>query len=304
MFEHAAKRLKMKENLSVSGDERTRFLAQLRSHQSVELPYKYLRKHAEVGTFTSRNCKTLILTPHENPSGIGVLYLYGGGFLNPPRMEDYKLAVTLMEETGCDIYFPLYPLFPDHVMHETVEGVIGALEKMAGVYPRGHTAVLGFSSGASLCIYTWMYLMHEGMDLPMPERWLLNSPVLHIPTSDSEAEQMRKIDAVDPVLPSTFFTEEGLCGLMYEREEPRYRYLADPLSYTLSGIPRTDLWYGTHEVLSVYMNEVIRKEELEDLPVTIHEGTGLMHCWGLYSASKESRETRKEYITAIRELAV
>ena len=299
-LEQAVRLSSHKSDLSFEGEERDAFLSWLSENRKTEVPYEYLMRHTDLAELNTPHCRTLILSPKRNASNTAVLYLYGGGFMNPPSKADYKLAVKIVEETGSDVYFPLYPLFPDRVMHETVEAVTETVRRIHVQYPKDRTYVLGFSSGATLCLYLFLHLKQNGINDLMPGRWILNSPVLRLPPNEDDLRNMRMIERYDAVLPVVFFTNEGLTGLMIEREDPSFRYLCDILAQDLHGMPKTDIYYGTHEIPYAYLEPFRKKCQAEGIRLRVHEGKLMMHCWGLYDVSKEGKAAQEEYLSIIR----
>jgi acetyl esterase/lipase len=237
--------------------------------------------------------RCVILSPMQGTSRKAVLYLYGGAFLRGPAMHDFRLAAYLAQKTGRDIWFLLYPLFPDHLMHETAAAVLACMKKMVKYYSPGRIAWFGFSSGASLCIYAWMMNRHEGMSIPLPNYMILNSPILRVPCTQEERQEMEKIP--DILIPPVFLSEEGLAGLMKEREEERHRYLADPLSYQMSYFPETDLYFGTEEIAWIYLAPFLDQSFREHFTLHVHEGKGLWHCYGADDRTEPGKAAWKEY---------
>ena len=261
-----------------------------------------LVERADVGEMKIPGCRTLILTPKDKAKGSGVLYLAGGAFMNPPRMQDYELALRITEKTGCDVILPLYPLFPEHAVNETAEAVLEVVKRMDARYPGGSSAVLGFSSGATLCLYLFLELKRRQSSVHMPDRWILNSPVLRLPPDSDELRYMRILQPYDVTLPSEFLKPEGLTGKMIERASEEFRAYADITACDLSGMPETDLFFGTREILYACQDAFVKRCEKDGVKLNIHEGLGMMHCWGLFPMMKEGRKAQKEYFNILKTL--
>ena len=91
------------------------------------LPEDALRKEIEKqnrhrGVFTPTDCKAhyetitvngfpcLIVREHPKPSERTILYFFGGGMVIGPDKGDLPVMRKLCCETGCDVWFPFYPL--------------------------------------------------------------------------------------------------------------------------------------------------------------------------------------------------
>ncbi|MBR3346697.1 MAG: hypothetical protein IKG37_06420 [Solobacterium sp.] len=290
-----------KTRLAVTGEDRKLFLARTRRNQAVSIPYDSLMDRYVLAERSLSSGKLLILSSMKKPSGGSVLYLYGSLFLDPPKKEDFRLAGKLVDKTGCDVCFLLMPLFPDHSLKEMVASVEEALFYLTTHYARERTAVLAFSTSCLLCLDALGWHREQG-SIPMPGRLILNSPILRIPASEALLKQMKVLDRYDVRLPIEFFAKDGICGSVIEAEETGNQYLRDPLFGSLYGLPATDVYYGTNENAYVYLPELTEAYRRADIPLTVHKGELLMHCWSLYDNCEEAKHTIQEYIEIIRGL--
>ena len=249
------------------------------------------------------SCRVLILSPMENAKGTGVLYLSGGGFLMPPAQRDYKLALKITEETGCDVILPICPLYPEVPIQETIQALLETVRLVANRYPEGASAVLAFSGGATLCLYAFLELKQMGFPYSLPSRWILNSPFLRIPPSREELQYMDILAPYDVTIPKEFLLPEGLMGLILAEASPRTRQLADITRCNLGGMPETDLYVGTREIALAYLEGFRKSCETAGINLHVHKGAGMMHCWGMYSDMKEGRKTQQEYFDIFRRLS-
>ena len=58
----------------------------------------------------------------------------------------------LCRETGCDVWFPFYPLCMEHCITETYAMVYECYRRMVGLYGGGNVSTCGFSSGGALAL--------------------------------------------------------------------------------------------------------------------------------------------------------
>ena len=61
----------------------------------------------------------LIVREHPKPSERAILYFFGGGMVIGPDKGDLPVMRKLCRETGCDVWFPFYPLCMEHCITET-----------------------------------------------------------------------------------------------------------------------------------------------------------------------------------------
>ena len=131
------------------------------------LPEDALRKEIEKqnrhrGVFTPTDRKAyyetiavngfpcLIVREHPEPSERAILYFFGGGMVIGPDKGDLPVMRKLCRETGCDVWFPFYPLCMEHCITETYAMVYECYRKMIALYGGGNVSTCGFSSGGAL----------------------------------------------------------------------------------------------------------------------------------------------------------
>ena len=74
-------------------------------------------------TITVNGFPCLIVRENPNPSKCAILYFFGGGMVIGPDKGDLPVMRKLYRETGCDVWFPFYPLCMEHCITETYEMV-------------------------------------------------------------------------------------------------------------------------------------------------------------------------------------
>ena len=103
-------------------------------------------------TITENGSPCLIVREHPQPSKRAILYFFGGGMVIGPDRGDLPVMRKLMRETGCDVWFPFYPLCTEHCITETYDMVYACYRRMIGLYGGGNVSTCGFSSGGALAL--------------------------------------------------------------------------------------------------------------------------------------------------------
>ena len=101
-------------------------------------------------TITVNGSPCLIVREHPQPSKRAILFFFGGGMVIGPDRGDLPVMRKLMRETGCDVWFPFYPLCTEHCITETYDMVYACYRRMIGLYGGGNVSTCGFSSGGAL----------------------------------------------------------------------------------------------------------------------------------------------------------
>ena len=76
-------------------------------------------------TITVNGFPCLIVREHPKPSERAILYFFGGGMVIGPDKGDLPVMRKLCRETGCDVWFPFYPLCMEYcISMQALEGKI------------------------------------------------------------------------------------------------------------------------------------------------------------------------------------
>ncbi len=89
----------------------------------------------------------LLVRQHQEPSRRAILFFFGGGMVIGPDKGDIPVLRQLCFGTGCDIWFPCYPLCTDHCITEIYEMAFECYRQMVALYGSGNVSTCGFSSG-------------------------------------------------------------------------------------------------------------------------------------------------------------
>lgn len=74
-------------------------------------------------TVTVNGFPCLIVRNAPEPSERAILYFFGGGMVIGPDRGDLPVMRKLMRGSGCDVWFPFYPLCMEHCITETYDMV-------------------------------------------------------------------------------------------------------------------------------------------------------------------------------------
>ena len=94
----------------------------------------------------------LIVRQSEKPAERAILYFFGGGMVIGPDRGDLPVMRKLGRDTGCDVWFPFYPLCTEHCITETYDMAFECYRRMIELYGGGNVSTCGFSSGGALAL--------------------------------------------------------------------------------------------------------------------------------------------------------
>ena len=224
-----------------------------------------------------------------------ILYLFGGGYILPPDPGDIILCGQMAENCNAKVWFPLYPMAPEHRLVETLQSSLEVYRDILKEYDASNVRFFGTSSGGGQAMSLCVYIRQEHSDVPLPGRLVLQSPGLQVPPSESQKKEMAKRSKDDVMIPPRFF--DSIAPVLAKGEE---EYLLSPLLYDLTGFPETDVFYGTKEVMIAYLKDFQEACGKYGVKLNTHIGEGMMHCWGAMEFVPEARAVRKEYFQALR----
>lgn len=162
-------------------------------HRGVFTPTDH-KAHYETITVNGFPC--LIVREHPKPSERAILYFFGGGMVIGPDKGDLPVMRKLCRETGCDVWFPFYPLCMEHCITETYAMVYECYRKMITLYGGGNVSTCGFSSGGALALGIAAHNNAQPEPLPQPRHIVAVSPG-EVPWNDAEKARMKALNKRD-----------------------------------------------------------------------------------------------------------
>jgi monoterpene epsilon-lactone hydrolase len=247
-------------------------IAQVRSTGPAR-PSARLLKALDVSSERVGACDVYTLRSHATTANASIfLYLHGGAYCRPITRQHWSFLHWLVEDQGCTVMVPLYPLAPESQCLETLRAIREVHALLIDRHGRVD-ALMGDSAGAGLCLALCQELRDSMMDLP--GRMTLISPwvdatLMHddIPTTARR----------DPMLGITGIRE---AGRLYAGALPLEHPLVSPLRADLRGLPPMQVFVGTDDVLCHDAVDFVNKARKVGCAVELHLGHGMVHVWPL-----------------------
>ena len=218
----------------------------------------------------------------EKSSSPLLVYLHGSAYCHRFSKYHWRLLSILTRQTGCALSVPNYPLTPNYTWEDTSPRLLAYYENLCRTRDMSGTVLGGDSAGGGLALSLLVQARDSG--LPLPKRLLLISPYVHLCDLSRELERRDSMLNCEGVLRLGEYYANGLSP-----ENP----ILSPLLAPLDGLPTTDLWVGTWEILHGQGMAVHRKLLSSGVEVTLHEGMRLGHAFPLYPMP-EGRRAIKE----------
>ena len=281
--------------LDKDGTDFDKLLLSCREKQKkpLKVPYKQMTGFdIETKSIDGTTCH-IVRVKNSSPKK-AVLYLFGGGYILPPDPGDIVLCGQIAENCDAEVWFPLYPMAPEHRLVETLQSTLKVYQAILEKYDAENVRFFGTSSGGGLAMSLCVYIKHENIDVLLPGRLVLQSPGLQVPPSKSQRAEMERRKKTDVMIPPVFF--DAIAPMLATGDEA---YLLSPLLYDLTGFPETDVFYGTREVMIAYLKDFQYACKKYGVKLHTHVGKGMMHCWGAMDFVPEAKAVRREYFSAL-----
>ena len=282
--------------LDKQGEDFEKLLDNYREKQKkpLKIPYKKMGDF-DIDTRDIEGTTCYVVKEKEGTPKMAVLYLFGGGYILPPDPGDIILCGQIAKNCNAEVWFPLYPMAPEHRLVETLQSTLKVYREILKKYDAVDVRFFGTSSGGGQAMSLCVYIKHENIDVPFPGKLVLQSPGLQVPPSESQKIEMNKRSKADVMIPPGFF--DSIAPVLATGDEA---YLLSPLLYDLTGFLETDIFYGTREVMIAYLKDFQAACKKYGVKLNTHIGKGMMHCWGAMEFVPEAKAVRREYFEALR----
>lgn len=174
-------------------DELIRVIEKQNKNRGVFVPIDH-KAYYEMITVNGFKC--LIVRQNPQPSNRAILYFFGGGMVIGTDKGDLPVMRKLNRETGCDVWFPFYPLCMEHCITETYAMAYECYRKMIAIYGGGNVSTCGFSSGGALALGIAAHNNAQPKPLPQPRHIVAVSPG-EVPWNDAEKARMQALNDKD-----------------------------------------------------------------------------------------------------------
>lgn len=273
-----------KKSFALPEKELVKVIEKQNRHRGVFMPTDK-KAHYEMISVDSFPC--LIVRESEKRSKRAILFFFGGGMVIGPDRGDVPVLRKLCRETGCDIWFPFYPLCNEYSITKTYEMVYQCYEKMIGLYGGGNVSTCGFSSGGALALGIAAHNNAKPNPLPQPHHIVAVSPG-EIPSSDDEKARMKALNDKDVSIDYAFM--ETVEKFMRHGEADVPDYMLSPSLGDFSGVGDISFFYSSDEVLYGALPEFEAACKRANVPYQVSARAKMVHCYCMLPIFREAKE--------------
>ena len=284
LFSLAVRAAGVKKKYSLPEDQ---FLAEVRKMNRTRgfyMPRDTKAVYSERDVLGSR---CLVVQLSETPAERAILYFYGGGMLIGPDKGDVDVLVKLARRTGCDVWFPNYPLCTEHCITDAYDVAFECYRLMLGIYGAGNVSTCGFSSGGALALGVAAHNNATGAGLPMPRHIVAVSPG-EVPWNDAERALMQANNPSDAMVDYAFMEKVERLERHGRDDVPDYMIHISKGDFT--GVRDVHLVYSTSEVLYGAKANFLAAFARNGVACTVRERPGMIHAYAMLPYFHEARE--------------
>lgn len=251
----------------------------------MDMPYTYRHEHGiQVYYFNEEKLK-------ENSTVL--LYIHGGGYLNPPLKYHWKLINTLSSEAGCTVVMPIYLKASNYTATESYEAMTAFYKDLATRDGIERIVIAGDSSGGAMALVLSQLMRDNCPELLKPEDLILIAPWMD---ASMENEHICEYEPVDPML-DIYGTKE--IGKMWAGELDVHDPLVSPIYGTFENLGEITIFIGTRDMLCPDCLEFSNTLNEKGIEHTLIVKEGLDHPYPLFPTpeAREAQELMIEILT-------
>ena len=243
-------------------------------------------------------CQCIVYSKLDSDHSKAIVYYAGGGYIRY-QMPDRKSIKNYIDKTGCDLWIPLYPLYPKNDMYDGVKFGYELHRIMLETYSHEKIAWLGYSAGALLVMGLGKHIIHKDYELPMPGVIVAFS-VFNLYASEESIKRMHALNSKDVVmggdLPKQFKE-------FYDPDGTIPKHIAGcAVEDDYSGFPALLLGFGGDEIMSGDAPDyeaAFKRCGVKDYKIHIEPDT--FHAYPAFTFTPEGKKGEQQVIGFIQE---
>ena len=288
---HGFKLTGLKKMFALPQEEFIKKVNQINEKRGFFIPKDHKFHYEEQVILEKYSC--LVIRQNEKPSKKAILFFFGGGMVIGPDQGDVSYAGKICKATGCDVWFPFYPLCTEHCITETYAMAYECYKKMIEIYGGGNISTSGLSSGGALALGIAAHNNAQSNPLPAPDHIVVSSPG-ECPHNDAERKRMQELSPRDVCVDYKFMFYEDHYMRHGNENVPEYMLSGSLGDY--SGVHDIHFFYSEDEVLyaaAPYFEEACKRSNVS---YTMSVRKGMVHCYVMAPFFREAKEDFRRMI--------
>ena len=235
----------------------------------------YMKDEYNISEEEVENRPVYTITPKKGSTNdLVIMYVHGGSYVGDLEKEHWKTCSDIINQLGCTIIIPDYPLTPKYNYKDTINMMETLYKQLIEKIDPSNFIVMGDSAGGGLSLALLEKVGEE--NIQMPNQTILISPWLDVRLNNPEIEN------VEPNDTELNKSALKLAGENYAGKDGIDSYLVNPVDGPLDKLKNVSIFTGTNDILNPDIK--ILQERAKDVGTTInvYETEGATHVWLLY----------------------
>jgi len=218
----------------------------------------------------------------EDESKPVVLYIHGGAYVHNFSDRHFQAMAEWAKATGCGIVAPNYPLLYCYTARDAHPLMMQLYQQLVQQYSAGRLIIMGDSAGGGFTLALAQEI--RGDSLELPKHLVLISPWVDVLGGDDALQDK-----------DTFLNAEVLrhVGADWAGEMDPHDPMISPMYGDMQGLPPTDLYTGTWEILYTDIVNTCDKMKAAGVDARLHVAEKMGHVYPLWPCP-EGTKAHKE----------
>lgn len=235
----------------------------------------YMKDEYNISKEEVINRPVYTITPKNGVTNdLVIMYLHGGSYVGDLEKEHWKTCSDIINQLGCTIIVPDYPLTPKYNYKDTINMMETLYKQLIEKIDPSNFVVMGDSAGGGLSLALLEKVGEE--NIQMPNQTILISPWLDVRLNNPEIEN---IEPNDPELNKSALK---LAGENYAGKDGIDSYLVNPIDGPLDKLKNVSIFTGTNDILNPDVKILQERAKNVGISINVYETKGATHVWLLY----------------------
>ncbi len=243
----------------------------------------YMKDEYNISEEEVENRPVYTITPKNGVTNeLVIMYVHGGSYVGNLEKEHWKTCSDIINQLGCTIIVPDYPLTPKYNYKDTISMMETLYKQLIEKIDPSNFIVMGDSAGGGLSLALLEKVGEE--NIQMPNQTILISPWLDVRLNNPEIEE------VEPNDPELNKSALKIAGENYAGKDGIDSYLVNPIDGPLDKLKNVSIFTGTNDILNPDIKILQERAKEVGTEINVYETEGATHVWLLYKYKDEKND--------------
>lgn len=243
----------------------------------------YMKDEYNISEEEVENRPVYTITPKNGVTNeLVIMYVHGGSYVGNLEKEHWKTCSDIINQLGCTIIVPDYPLTPKYNYKDTISMMETLYKQLIEKIDPSNFIVMGDSAGGGLSLALLEKVGEE--NIQTPNQTILISPWLDVRLNNPEIEE------VEPNDPELNKSALKIAGENYAGKDGIDSYLVNPIDGPLDKLKNVSIFTGTNDILNPDIKILQERAKEVGTEINVYETEGATHVWLLYKYKDEKND--------------